>query len=163
MNKDINIFILSIMNVIIKENQFNISNVYYTEPIQNIIMDNSQFIKIVYSTQDVTLSGIYLLLELKNISTEKYFKKIKISYDINVNKSILHKLYEIENQLLNKYNIKDKIKRKIIYDTFNNGVIKIFPNNENDVINNNSSIILKISGIWENATEYGLTYKLLCI
>jgi hypothetical protein len=163
MNKDINIFILSIMNVIIKENQFNISNVYYTEPIQNIIMDNSQFIKIVYSTQDVTLSGIYLLVELKNISKEKYFKKIKISYDINVNKSILHKLYEIENQLLNKYNIKDKIKRKIIYDTFNNGVIKIFPNNENDVINNNSSIILKISGIWENATEYGLTYKLLCI
>ena len=151
------------MNVVIKEDQLNISNVYYTEPIQNIIMDNSQFIKIVYSTEDITLNGIYLLVELKHITKERYFKKIKISYDVNVNKSMLHKIYEIENQLLNKYNITHKIQKKIIYDTLSNGVIKMFPNNESDVINSNNTIILKISGIWENATEYGLTYKLLCI
>ena len=151
------------MNVVIKEDQLNISNVYYTEPIQNIIMDNSQFIKIVYSTQDIILNGIYLLVELKHITKEKYFKKIKISYDVNLNKSMLHKIYEIENQLLNKYNIKHKIQRKIIYDTLSNGVIKMFPNNENDIINNKNSFILKISGIWENTTEYGLTYKLLVI
>jgi hypothetical protein len=83
------------MNVVIKEDQLNISNVYYTEPIQNIIMDNSQFIKIVYSTEDITLNGIYLLVELKHITKERYFKKIKISYDVNVNKSMLHKIYEI--------------------------------------------------------------------
>jgi hypothetical protein len=151
------------MNVVIKEDQLNITNVYYTEPIQNIIMDNSQFIKIVYSTQDIILNGIYLLVELKHITKEKYFKKIKISYDVTVNKSILHKIYEIENQLLNKYNVKHKIQRKIIYDTLSNGVIKMFPNNENDIINNKNSFILKISGIWENTTEYGLTYKLLVI
>ena len=56
------------MNVVIKEDQLNITNVYYTEPIQNIIMDNSQFIKIVYSTQDIILNGIYLLVELKHIT-----------------------------------------------------------------------------------------------
>ena len=151
------------MNVVIKEDELNITNVYYTEPIQNIIMDNSQFIKIVYSTQDIILNGIYLLVELKHITKEKYFKKIKISYDVTVNKSILHKIYEIENQLLNKYNVKHKIQRKIIYDTLSNGVIKMFPNNENDIINNKNSFILKISGIWENTTEYGLTYKLLVI
>ena len=151
------------MNVVIKEDQLNITNVYYTEPIQNIIMDNSQFIKILYSTQDIILNGIYLLVELKHIIKEKYFKKIKISYDVNVNKSMLHKIYEIENQLLNKYNIKHKIQRKIIYDTLSHGVIKMFPNNENDIINNKNSFILKISGIWENTAEYGLTYKLLCI
>ena len=151
------------MNVVIKEDQLNISNVYYTEPIQNIIMDNSQFIKIVYSTQDIILNGIYLLVELKHITKEKYFKKIKISYDVNLNKSMLHKIYDIENQLLNKYNVKHKIQRKIIYDTLSNGVIKMFPNNENDIINNKNSFILKISGVWENATEYGLTYKLLVI
>ncbi len=151
------------MNVVIKEDQLNISNVYYTEPIQNIIMDNSQFIKIVYSTQDIILNGIYLLVELKHITKEKYFKKIKISYDVNLNKSMLHKIYEIENQLLNKYNVKHKTQRKIIYDTLSNGVIKMFPNNENDIINNKNSFILKISGVWENVTEYGLTYKLLVI
>jgi len=151
------------MNVVIKEEQFKISNIYYTEPIQNIIMDNSQFIKIVYSNQDIMISGIFLLVELKHITKESYFKKIKITYDTSLNKNILNRIYEIENQLLQKYNNNKKIQRKIIYDTLNNGVIKLFPNNENDLINNNNSFILKISGIWENDTEYGLTYKLLCI
>lgn len=151
------------MNVVIKEEQFKISNIYYTEPIQNIIMDNSQFIKIVYSNQDIMMSGIFLLVELKHITKESYFKKIKITYDTSLNKNILNRIYEIENQLLQKYNIHKKIQRKIIYDTLNNGVIKLFPNNENDLNNNNNSFILKISGIWENDTEYGLTYKLLCI
>jgi hypothetical protein len=151
------------MNVVIKEEQFKISNIYYTEPIQNIIMDNSQFIKIVYSNQDIMISGIFLLVELKHITKESYFKKIKITYDTSLNKNILNRIYEIENQLLQKYNNNKKIQRKIIYNTLNNGVIKLFPNNENDLINNNNSFILKISGIWENDTEYGLTYKLLCI
>lgn len=158
-----NTFILSDMNVVIKEEQFNLTNVYYTEPIQNIIMDNSQFVKIVYSNEDVMMNGIYLLVDLKHINKESYFKKIKITYDTSLNKNILNRIYEIENQLLQKYNSNKKIQRKIIYDTLNNGVIKLFPNDENDVISNNNSFILKISGIWENETEYGLTYKLLCI
>jgi hypothetical protein len=151
------------MNVVIKEEQFNLTNVYYTEPIQNIIMDNSQFVKIVYSNEYVMMNGIYLLVDLKHITKESYFKKIKITYDTSLNKNILNRIYEIENQLLQKYNSNKKIQRKIIYDTLNNGVIKLFPNDEKDVISNNNSFILKISGIWENDTEYGLTYKLLCI
>jgi hypothetical protein len=158
-----NTFILSDMNVVIKEEQFNLTNVYYTEPIQNIIMDNSQFVKIVYSNEDVMMNGIYLLVDLKHINKESYFKKIKITYDTSLNKNILNRIYEIENLLLQKYNSNKKIQRKIIYDTLNNGVIKLFPNDEKDVISNNNSFILKISGIWENETEYGLTYKLLCI
>ena len=72
-----NTFILSDMNVVIKEEQFNLTNVYYTEPIQNIIMDNSQFVKIVYSNEDVMMNGIYLLVDLKHINKESYFKKIQ--------------------------------------------------------------------------------------
>jgi len=151
------------MNVVIKEEQFNLTNIYYTEPIQNIIMDNSQFVKIVYSNEDVMMNGIYLLVDLKHINKESYFKKIKITYDTSLNKNILNRIYEIENQLLQKYDSNKKIQRKIIYDTLNNGVIKLFPNDEKDIISNNNSFILKISGIWENETEYGLTYKLLCI
>lgn len=156
------------MNLIMNTNQFNIANIYYNEPIQNIVMDNSKFIKMIYSTEDVSILGIYLSLQIKIISNEKYFKKIKFTYDMNTNKDILYKLYEIENNILNKYNYPKK-QRKIIYETFNNGSIKLFPKNESDtgIENTNqkrniSSFILKISGIWENDTEYGLTYKLLC-
>ena len=150
------------MNVVINENQFDISHIYYTEPIQNIVMENSSFVKLIYSNEYVMISGMYLLLQLKIISKESYFKKIKITYDLNSNKELLHKLYEIENQILNKYG-NSKKPRKIIYETLNGGTIKLFPNNETDYIPATNSFILKISGLWENETEYGLTYKLLCI
>lgn len=150
------------MNVVINEDKFDISNIYYTTPIQNIVMDNSYFVKLIYSNEHIMISGLYLLLQLKITSKENYFKKIKITYDISNNKDLLYKLYEIENQILNKYG-NPKKQRKIIYETLNVGSIKLFPNNETDTIPVTNSFILKISGIWENDTEYGLTYKLLCI
>ena len=151
------------MNVVIKENQFNISNVYYTEPIQNIVMDNSKFIKLIYSTENVMISGLCLLLHLKIANKEVYFKKLKFIYDINTNKEILSKIYDIESVILNKFGNQKK-QRKILYETLSSGIIKLFPNNENELSsNNNNSFILKISGIWENDTEYGLTYKILYI
>ena len=149
------------MNVVINENQFDISHIYYTEPIQNIVLDNSSFVKLIYSNEYIMISGIYLLLHLKITSKENYFKKIKVTYDATSNKELLHKLYEIENQILNKYS-NSKKPRKIIYETLNGGTIKLFPNNETDSIPATNSFILKISGLWENETEYGLTYKLLC-
>ena len=149
------------MNVVINENQFDISHIYYTEPIQNIVLDNSSFVKLIYSNEYIMISGIYLLLHLKITSKENYFKKIKVTYDATSNKELLHKLYEIENIILNKYS-NSKKPRKIIYETLNGGTIKLFPNNETDSIPATNSFILKISGLWENETEYGLTYKLLC-
>ena len=98
---------------------------------------------------------------IPNTTKELYFKKIKITYDINANLTLLNRLYEIETEILEKYN-SNKKQKKIIYDTLSGGSIKIFPNSDEDIVKVNNSFILKISGIWENETEYGLTYKLLC-
>lgn len=149
------------MNVVLKEDQYNIANIYYSEAIQNIIMENSSFIKLIYSTHNIMTTGLFLLVELKNTTKELYFKKIKITYDINANLTTLIRLYEIETEILDKYN-SNKKQKKIIYETLSCGSIKIFPNNDEDIVKVNNSFILKISGIWENETEYGLTYKLLC-
>jgi len=148
------------MNIVFTNDQFNISNVYFNEPIQNTVMENSKFIKIIYSNELIILNGLFLLLNLKNINKDNYFKKIKIQYDFNANKEILQQIYEIENNILNKYNTL-KTPRKILYETLNTGTIKIFPNNENDLSNYNNFFILKISGMWEDEYEYGLTYKIL--
>ena len=69
-------------------------------------------------------------------------------------------IYNIENNILLKYKSTKK-PRSILYETLNSGVIKIFPNIDKDINNSNSSFILKISGIWEDDKEYGLTYKIL--
>ena len=148
------------MNIVFTNDQFNISNVYFNEPIQNTVMENSKFIKIIYSNELIILNGLFLLLNLKNINKDNYFKKIKIQYDFNTNKEVLQQIYEIENNILNKYNT-PKNPRKILYETLNTGTIKIFPYNENDLTKINNFFLLKISGIWEDEYEYGLTYKIL--
>ena len=149
------------MNVVLREDQYNIANIYYSEAIQNIIMENSSIIKLIYSNHNIMTTGLFLLVALKNTTKELYFKKIKITYDINANLTLLNRLYEIETEILEKYN-SNKKQKKIIYDTLSGGSIKIFPNADEDIVKVNNSFILKISGIWENETEYGLTYKLLC-
>ncbi len=150
------------MNIVLTHNQFNSNNIYFNEPIQNTVMDNSRFIKLIYSNENIMLNGVFLLLNIKIINKETYFKKIKISYDISnsINKEILMNIYNIENNILLKYKSTKK-PRSILYETLNSGVIKIFPNIDKDINNSNSSFILKISGIWEDDKEYGLTYKIL--
>jgi len=66
----------------------------------------------------------------------------------------------IEEDILKKYEIKDKIVQFKIYEQLKNGNIKIF----SDITNKTcASFILKISGIWETQTSYGLTYKFIKI
>ncbi len=90
------------MNIVLTHNQFNSNNIYFNEPIQNTVMDNSRFIKLIYSNENIMLNGIFLLLNIKIINKETYFKKIKISYDISnsINKEILMNIYNIENNIL---------------------------------------------------------------
>ena len=147
------------MNIVLTDSQYNINNIYYGEPIQNTVMDNSKFIKILYSTEDIILNGIQYLLTFKNITKELYFKKVKISYDNNSHISIFKRLDEIEQKLLEKYD-SNKTPKKVLWSLFNEGYIKLFPNTENDINSSNNNFILKISGIWENETEYGITYKI---
>ena len=148
------------MNIVINQNQFNNNCIYFNEPIQNTVMDNSKFIKLIYSNENIMLNGIFLFLNIKTMNKETYFKKIKITYDVYNNRDILFNIYKIEQTILSKYKSSKRI-RNILYETLKSGVIKIFPNIDNDINNSNNSFILKISGIWEDDNEYGLTYKLL--
>jgi hypothetical protein len=106
-------------------------------------------------------AGLFILVSLKNITKELYFKKIKITYDNNINTTMLNRIYVIETEILNKYNSTKK-QKKLLYETLSSGVIKLYPNKEDDILNISNSFTLKISGIWESDTEYGITYKLLC-
>jgi hypothetical protein len=170
------------MNIVLTELQYEADSIYFMEPIVNTIMENSVFIKVIYSNPIIILNGLYLQLDLKLISSEIYFKKVKYTYDVNndYNKNMLNKIFNIENSILDKYSTNSFIKKKknIIWDTLITGAIKLYPNtmyNEtNDCnaivntipksvskLNTPNVFILKISGIWENTNEYGLTYKII--
>jgi hypothetical protein len=56
------------MYLVKKIEQYNNENIFFCEPIKNNIMNESIFIRILYSTDLMILNGIYLLVNLNDIS-----------------------------------------------------------------------------------------------
>jgi hypothetical protein len=123
-------------------------------------MSDGKFIRILYSNKYFTLNGIYLLVTLNDVFTELYYNKYKCTFNPTNHKKIIDNLKLIEEDLLKKKNIKDKMPKFMIYDKLQSGNIKMF----NDIGSHNQiNFILKISGIWETSDSYGLTYKFIKI
>ncbi len=168
------------MNISKQLDQFNENYIYFCEPIKNNIMNEGNFIRILYSSPLFVLNGIYLSFNLNDVIIEKYYNKYKCIFNINNHKDIIESIKIIEDSILKKCNIKNKIIQNKIYEQLNNGNIKIFTDfkNKNDInsnINSNSNncvqtissgvntFLLKISGIWETEMNYGVTYKFIKI
>jgi hypothetical protein len=144
--------------------QYDEQFIYFCEPIKNNIINNGNFIRILYSKPFILLNGIYLCFSLNIVSVEKYYNKLKCNFNKNEHIAIIEKCKQMEEGILKKMNV-NKIAQYKIFEQFKNGNIKIF--NENVSTNPPTkyvgpcSFILKISGIWENDVYYGLTFKFL--
>ena len=146
------------MNIVKKIDQYNENNCFFCEPIKNNVINDGTFIRIIYSTHNISLNGIYLLLTLNDISSEKYYTQYRCNFNVINHKDIIDNLKIIEEGLLKKCEIKDKIPQFKINDQLKNGNFKVFTDICNKVM---CSFILKISGIWETQYNYGLTYKFI--
>ena len=146
------------MNIVKSIDQYNEDSVYFCDPIKNNIMTEGNFIRILYSTPIFILNGIYLSININQLTIEKYFNKYKCSFDIHSHMNIIDKIRTIEEVILRKINIRGKIPQYKIFDQVRNGNIKIFSDN---VEKNNNMFLLKIAGIWETDYNYGLTYKFI--
>jgi hypothetical protein len=149
------------MNVVLELSQFNINDVYFQEPVKNTIMDNSNFIRVIYSNSIFMLNGIFIRFNLNVLTIEKSFNKYKCMFDKQYNNAEILVISTIERELLSKMNIIGKTPIYRISEQLVNGHVKIFIDNNNTTNNKRTSneFIMKISGIWENEFEYGLTYK----
>ena len=148
------------MNIVKKIDQYDENNCFFCEPIKNNVINDGTFIRIIYSTHNVVLNGIYLLLTLNDISSEKYYTQYRCNFNVINHKDIIDSLKIIEEELLKKSEIKDKIPQFKINEQLKNGSFKVFTDICNKIV---GSFILKISGIWETQYNYGLTYKFIKI
>jgi hypothetical protein len=148
------------MNIVKNIDQYNEDNVYFLEPIKNNIMNNGNFIRIIYSTSLFILNGIYININLNYTSVDKYYNKYRCSFDIIQYKELIEKLRLIEEGLIKKISILGKVPQFKIYEQLKNGNIKVFSETSDKIGN---TFLLKIAGIWETETEYGLTYKFLIL
>ena len=148
------------MNIVKRIDQYDENNVFFCEPIKNNIINEGNFIRILYSTHNIILNGVYLFINITDITCERYYNKYKCNFNTLIHKELIDNLKIIEENLLKKIEIKNKISQLKIHEQLKNGNIKLF----NEVTNkNNCSFILKISGIWETHSNYGLTYKFIKI
>lgn len=164
------------MNLLLNIHQFNLSNIYFLDKKTNMIMDGV-FTKIRFSTNCVSMNGLYIELPMKNIMTNKVYSKNIIQLDTINNKDLFQKLIDIEKQLLQYYiqyfsqsqngfqsnDLCNPIQNKtIVYTLKNNilsGAIKYY--NIYDSHYKPGLFYIKISGIWENKLEIGITFKII--
>ena len=127
---------------------------------ENKIIENSKFIKIFYSTCNVSLNGIYIKLDLNNIYTEKSFNKLILKINPQDIKNI-DLIIELEKKILELYSL-TKHKEFSLKSILDNSELTI---NSNIITKNykTNDIILKISGIWDNEYKIGITYKFIVI
>ena len=148
------------MNIVKKIEQYDDNNIFFCEPTKNNVMNEGNFIRILYSTHNFILNGIYLLITFNDISCEKYYTKYRCCFNVNTHIDIINNLKNIEENILKKYENINKLPQYKIYEQLRNGNLKIFTDIGNKTI---CSFILKISGIWETEDKYGLTYKFIKI
>ena len=147
----------------------NYNNINIHDPIKNSVLQYNYFYKLLYSTDIVVLSSVFIIFELNNIVMEND----KVTFNKNSNNTeVFNKLIALEEYILNlinesktklykfkdlyehqyfKFSVSDDIER---FNDYNN--VKLL-----DMKNNNKKFILKISGIWESKDNIGLTFKII--
>lgn len=143
--------------------------IHFSDPVQNAVMSDSYFIRIVYSNKDVSLAGLMIPMYFSAITILKSFNKSVIMYDLHSHRDMISKICDLEFSILERYNRFLKMYQKShkcpVYNLttqLRSCNVKLFDDIDKNL--DECNLILKISGIWENDKEIGITFKfiLLC-
>jgi hypothetical protein len=139
--------------------QFKPENVMLLDCRPNMIMPG-KFTKILYSDECITLNNISVLLPLENTKVSRCSSSPILSFSSTTrnNSKVIADVIGIEYFILSDYmqmTSNQKTRVSSLHDHLQNGYIKIYPSG------NGTSYVLRISGIWEDETRVGLTYKLM--
>ena len=133
----------------------NINHIFQGEKIKNTIIEDSEFVKIFYSDKNIVLKGIIVICPLY-VDYDNYPKN-KVLLCRNKNKNIVQKIISLEESILNNF-LHFGIPRYTISEQLANNLIPLYNQSKNKT---NIKYIIKISGIWINNNQYGLTFKFL--
>ena len=164
------------MNVLVlPTNKIIPEYIYFLDSKNNILMDGI-FTKMIYTNEWFTMNGLYvnLPIEIQGMDDTNHYKQT-IFFSVSQYSALLHQIDLLEQNILSRYTPTDKTKHKsfLIIQSLKLGFFRIFTptNNHSQLKKKEQTIfstkkiitgfILKISGIWENTTEYGLSYKIM--
>lgn len=118
------------MNVFaLQLHSYNPSQFFFLEPKPNIIIEGT-FSKVIYTHEDFTMNGIY----------------IHIPSDYRLTEAVRR----LETNILLQYAKHNNIKKELFLGSFKKQRLP-----ENNI----ERTVLNISGVWENESHFGITYK----
>lgn len=168
---------------------FNINYATLTEKTKNNVIENSWFHRLMYEHEAFTMNGVTIHFSLIINRTETSYDKLKHCFSLaeNNNQAVINEITRIERQILEHTLLFDgKTPVYHIENQTNQGFIKLFNgtsrshktySNVSPIITTHHTLksyhikpkplnfsqrqdfILKISGIWYNDINYGITYK----
>jgi len=136
--------------------EYKPSNIFFGEPIKNTIIENSIFRRIIYSHPEISFNSINIYFTFKKLTVKKFYNKWRCTFYDYVNKNTL---LNIESNILQKLRMCNKIPIYSITQQIQNNMFKIFSDRMEPGEFKDYTVVLRISGIWESETEYGITYK----
>jgi len=154
------------MNVILDISNFQLNNIIFLESKRNMIMDGT-FSKIIYSNQYFSLNSIYFTFVIDIQTIEKQMNKYIMKYNPYsiINSQLIQELSKIEYRIIEYFKQINSINKRtncILNKQLLTGNLKIYKDYNLSKINKNPpQYIIKISGIWENNNEIGITYKII--
>jgi hypothetical protein len=113
------------MNVAVGIDEFDINSVFYQKPITNTVMEDANFVRVLYSNELITINGIFIKINLKINNVEAYYNKYKCIFKLGDNINSITNIKAIENDILKHFSNKKKQVNKIS-DQLNTEAIKIF-------------------------------------
>jgi len=174
--------VLDIRDLVSPDNSGEYHTFYLTEKKKNIIMDG-YFTKLVYSNSRFAMNGVYVGVSITHrkwydaprserypdIATEDIGHKYYIQFDPYTldNRQQTERIFDLEERVLDMYVPSNSSKKKVYSLKIQvlNRILKIHTESNGgggsgsvtrDV---QSQYHLKISGVWETAFSYGITYK----
>ena len=158
------------MNIIFDIDDVLHQNIYFLEQKRNIIMDG-YFTKLIYSNEHFTMNGIYLHFSMKDLKIDNIMNKQCVHFHPYHPKNLefIQTLSMLELHILELYKKTHKCNKRIsnnLAKQLYSGIVKITPdyyaapNAQVAKDAASSDYIIKISGVWENSEDVGVTFKL---
>lgn len=143
---------------------FDKRNIIFSDKTKNNVLQKGDFYRINYSDSLLALNGAYLYFTLHDVNIEPYFNKLKCNFNKKKNLVVIEQLKQIEKEILSCLDInKTPIYR--IEEQLSQNFIKIYADTHlsKTHMKDKIEILLKVSGVWDNQYEYGITFRFFFI
>ena len=161
------------IHAVVTPEQVLMENVVFFDRQVNNVMSNAWFARVVLGGSLLTTIGVNMLTALRPIALVPCFNNSnKLTVVLGQGDSRATALRHKERDILSKYTplTAGKHMRTTLSDNIGRGFIVVVKESCRDVAETlqqnkrcDAEFVVNVSGVWENATEYGITFKIIAV